>query len=99
MDMNIERIWEAVIAVLLASAGCLARLLHKKNCVKLKLWYVLSELFVSGFAGYMTLYAARLLGLSGDWLGLMSGMAGWMGPRILDVLGDIIVKQIKKIEN
>jgi hypothetical protein len=48
---------------------------------------LLSELFISGFSGLMVLLLARaLFGLSGDWVGLVSGMAGWVGPRILDLV-------------
>ena len=83
---DVGRIWEAVIAVLLAVAGGLARLLNAKDNTRLKWSRMLSELFISGFAGLMTLLLARRFGLSGDWLGLVCGMAGWIGPRILDLI-------------
>ena len=86
---NANQIWEYVIAVLLATAGGMARILnhHLKDQKKLKRSRILSELFLSGFAGFMTLLFARgAFGLTGDWIGLVCGMAGWIGPRILDLL-------------
>jgi drug/metabolite transporter (DMT)-like permease len=82
--MDLDRIWETVIAIVLAIAGGLARMLNKK--MRLSWGRILSELFVAGFAGMMVLLFARNFGLSGDWLGLICGIAGWVGPKILDVL-------------
>ena len=83
---NLDNIWETVVAVILAAAGGLARLLNAKDKTKLKWSKIFSELFVSGFSGLMVLLLARTVGLTGDWLGLVCGMAGWVGPRILDLV-------------
>jgi hypothetical protein len=90
--MDIDRMWEIVIAVLLAVAGGFARVLNRKDNKKLKLTRILSELFISGFAGIMILMFARASGLSGDWVGVVCGMAGWVGPKILDLLSKAAVK-------
>jgi len=42
----------------------------------------------------MVLLIARSFGLEGDWLGLVCGMAGWIGPRVLDLLGEHAGKSI-----
>lgn len=89
----VDQMWENVIAVLLALAGGFARLLNSKDTEKFKWSKVFSELFVSGFAGLMLLMLARANGLTGDWLGVIAGMAGWLGPRILDVISAIITKK------
>ena len=81
-----DKTWEAIIAVILAAAGGLARLLNVKDSAKMQLGRILSELFISGFAGLMVLLLARSFGLVGDWLGLICGMAGWIGPRLLDLV-------------
>ena len=92
--MDLDKIWEIIIAVSLAVTGCFARILNKNDE---KQWRRLcAELFISGFAGYMILLITRLLGLSGDWVGLICGMAGWMGPKALDLIGDVIFKQISR---
>ena len=83
---DIEKVWEVFIAVLLAVSGGLARLLNLKDNTKLKWSRILSELFISGFAGIIVLMLARTCGLSGDWLGIVCGMSGWIGPRILDLV-------------
>ena len=83
---NLENIWDTVITVLLAVAGGLARLLNGKDRKRLKWSNVLSELFVAGFAGIMALMLARASGLTGDWVGLLCGIAGWTSPKILYTL-------------
>jgi hypothetical protein len=85
---DLERIWETVISIMLAAAGGLARLLHLKDNKKMKWGKILSELFISGFSGIMVLMLARASGISGDWIGVVSGMSGWIGPRILDYIAN-----------
>jgi hypothetical protein len=84
--LDVERVWQAVIAILLAIAGGFARLLNTKTNARLQWSRILSELFISAFAGLMVLMLSRSFGLSGDWIGLVCGMAGWIGPRILDLV-------------
>ena len=90
--INIENIWQTIIAVTLAIAGGLARLLNIKGRAKLKWGKILSELFISGFAGLMVLMLARHFGLSGDLVGVVAGMSGWVGPRILDAVAKVTTK-------
>ena len=85
-----DKLWEAIIAVLLATAGGMARLLNKKGESKLKISRIISELFISGFIGYMVLLIARYFGLSSDLIGVVAGMSGWSGPKVLDVLGRLV---------
>ena len=87
--LDLEHIWDYVIAVLLASAGGLARLLNAKDKVKFKWGLIISELFVSGFSGFMILLLARASGITGDWLGLVCGIAGWTSPRLLSAISKV----------
>ncbi|MCL2548254.1 MAG: phage holin family protein [Symbiobacteriaceae bacterium] len=84
MVNDMAKLWEAVIAVLLATMGGLARLLSKKDNEDFSWPRLLSELFIAGFAGIMVLMAMRAMDISGDWVGLVCGMAGWIGPKVLD---------------
>ena len=86
-------LWDYAIAVLLAAAGGLARLLSAKGKTKLKWGKICSELFVSGFAGIIILMAARASGLSGDWLGVVCGMSGWLGPKTLEFVSGLLSKK------
>lgn len=90
---DVERAWEVAVAICLAAMGGLARLLNASK-KRLKWRRIFSELFISGFAGIMVLFLARSSGLTGDWLGLVCGMAGWIGPRILDLAAKQAVKPI-----
>lgn len=92
-EIDWGKIWESAVAVLLASLGGLARLLNLKDENKLGWSRILSEIFIAGFSGLMALKAALALELSGDWLGLISGLAGWIGPLVLDAL----IKPVGKI--
>ena len=91
---DIDKIWETMIAVLLAVLGGLARILNLKDNKKLKWSKILSELFISGFSGIMVLMFARIYNLSGDWVGIICGMSGWIGPKILDVLVKLVSKAL-----
>jgi hypothetical protein len=89
---NIDKIWEAVIAVILAVLGGLARILNLKDSKMLKWSRLFSELFVSGFAGLMILMLARTTGLYGEWVGVVCGMSGWIGPKVLDLAAKMVGK-------
>ena len=89
---DIDKVWEAVIAVLLAVLGGLARILNLKDSKALKWSRLMSELFVSGFAGLMILMLARTAGLSGEWVGVVCGMSGWVGPKVLDLVAKLTGK-------
>jgi hypothetical protein len=82
--IDVQAIWQSIVCILLAVAGGFARLLHTKK--KMRIGRILSELFISAFAGMMVLMLARVCGLTGEWLGLVSGMAGWIGPRVLNMI-------------
>ena len=90
--IDVEKTWQAIIAVTLAVAGGLARLLNIKGAARLKWGKVLSELFISGFAGFMVLMVARSAGLSSDLIGVVSGISGWIGPRVLDIVARMVSK-------
>ena len=90
--IDVDNIWDTIIAVLLAIAGGLARLLNRKDRIRMKWSRILSELFISGFCGLMVLMLARAMNISGGWVGVVSGLAGWTGPRVLDVVSNITGK-------
>jgi hypothetical protein len=94
ITMEIERIWETIVCIILAVAGGFSRLLQKKDKSRIQWSRIFSELFVSGFSGLMLLLFARSFGLEGDWLGLVCGIAGYIGPRILDIVAKPVGKSI-----
>ena len=95
MFNDAEKMLESGIAVLLALFGGVARMLHHKTGTAITSKLIISELMVSGFTGYMALLFARASGLSGDWLGVVCGMAGWSAPRLVDFM----MKKIEKLLN
>ena len=83
---DIDRIWEVVIALLLAVSGGLARVLNTKGRQRLKWGRLFSEVFISGFAGIMMYLGAEALGAPEAIVVLLCGTAGYAGARVLDLL-------------
>ena len=82
------------MAILASVAGGFARILNTKGKRKVHVGRVLVELAISAFIGWMALLLARISGLTGDWLGLVCGIAGWIGPRMLDLIAKPAVKPL-----
>ena len=89
---DFKDVWNAVIGVLLAIAGGLARVLNAKNRTKHKLGYILSELFISAFGGIMAFLLTHAAGLVGPWIGLVCGIAGWTSPKLLNFISSLTEK-------
>ena len=83
---SVDRVWEALLAVSFAALGGLARMLNLKEKRKLKWSMVLSEMFVAGFIGLILYLFVRASGLAGEWAGVICGLGGWVGPKILDLI-------------
>ena len=90
-----DHIWDTAIAVLLAVVGGLAQLLYAKDKRKLKWGIILGDLFIAGFTGMMALLAARAAKLTGDWVGIVCGVAGWTSPMLLYALERMVEKVLK----
>jgi len=82
------------VAVLLAIAGGLARVLNAKDRRKYKGARVLGELFTSGFVGGIVLLVADASGLSGSWVGAICGMSGFIGAQVLELIGKPVMKRV-----
>ena len=85
-NLDPERVWEAIFAVVLAIACGLARLLHFKDEEKLEFRRIVAELFVSGVTGMMTLLLIWNIGFSRSTLGFICGIAGYGGVKWLNKL-------------
>ena len=94
MIYNLEQAWEMAISILIASMGGLARILYMKDTIVMTWARLLSELFVSGFCGIMALLFMRASGFYGDWVGVVCGMAGWIGPEFLDSFAEKVEKVV-----
>jgi hypothetical protein len=88
-ELDVSKIWDGIIAILLASGGALARLLNTKHKNKLKWRMILAEIFMAGFSGILVLMAADAIGVSGNWVGVICGISGWSGPMMLHALTGI----------
>ena len=94
-QIDIDRMWEAIIAVATAAAGGMAQMLYYKDKKRLKAARVASELFISAFTGWMALKLCRVGGLENDIVGLVCGIAGWTSPKILFAVTRIVESVLK----
>ena len=83
---DVQKVWDVLINIMVASAGGVVRLLNAKDKRRLRGARVVIELLTSAFTGYMFLLLANEMKLSGNMTGLVCGMAGWVGPKFLDGL-------------
>ena len=81
-----------LIQVGMAIMGTLARLLNKRE-VALRIGLVLSDVFVAGFTGILLFWLTRDMETEAGWVYALSGIAGWIGPKVLDKIMDLISKK------
>ena len=82
--MNAETMWEYLTAVIFAGAGGLAKLLSKKNKKSLTWLNIVSDVFVAIFMGVMAMLVVKNFTDSGNWSGVICGLAGWAGPAAIN---------------
>ena len=86
-EINVNVVWETSIAIIFAILGALARLLtNRSEEQKLQRYLIVSELFIAGFMGGMMILLAQASHLKGNWVGLICGAAGWIGPKIMEYI-------------
>jgi hypothetical protein len=81
-----------VIQVGMAVLGALARMLKNKE-TKLRLGLVASEFFIAGFTGIMLFWLTRGVATETGWVYALAGVAGWLGPKAMDKIVDIVSKK------
>jgi hypothetical protein len=82
----------ALIQIGMAVLGALARVLNRKDESK-KLAHVVSDMFVSGFTGLLLFWMTRSMEIDQSWLFALSGIAGWIGPKVIDKAVEIVSKK------
>jgi hypothetical protein len=91
--MNAE-VFQAVVAVLTAGAGALARMLNQTNKENLPLFRTISSGFVAMFIGLLIHFAAASFTIDRNLSYAVAGLCGWMGPQSLEGIAAIISKKI-----
>ncbi|MCL2336906.1 MAG: phage holin family protein [Firmicutes bacterium] len=91
--MRLNEILEVIISVLLATLGGMARMLNVKDDRTVTLSRMFSELFVAAFIGSMMFLLAKEIHTESQYLmWLLAGTAGWVGPKILNLLPPLLGK-------
>ena len=84
----------AVLVVLMAMCGTIARLLNTHEATRSKPSAILADLFVAGFVGLLFYMAVLSMPVETGWAFAASGVSGWVGPKILDTLAAYLTKKI-----
>ncbi|MDR0905742.1 MAG: phage holin family protein [Oscillospiraceae bacterium] len=90
--MTLEHIWEAIIAVLVATVGGIVRLLNVKNLKALKMIRVVAAMLTAAFTGGIIFLISQPLHIDPYWACALSGLAGWGGTRALTALTTVAIK-------
>jgi len=91
---ELDKAWQTMLAIMLALLGGIARLLAKKDDVRLRWGVILSELLLSAFAGTLTFLIALEGGLSGNWIGVACGIAGYGGAKTIDFIERVMKEKV-----
>ena len=81
-----------LIQVGMAILGALARMLRNQEA-KLRIGIVASEFFIAGFTGIMLFWLTRGIATDAGWVYALAGVAGWLGPKAMDKLVEIVSKK------
>jgi len=83
----------AVLTILMAMCGTIARLLNTHEAQNSKPSAILADLFVSGFTGLLLYWAVLSMPIEQGWAFAGSGVSGWVGPRMLDTIAAHLAKK------
>jgi hypothetical protein len=84
---------QILIAVLLAGAGSVARLLNQKHGRHTHGVILASSCFVAMFAGVIAYYISKYFDLDLNISYVFAGVCGWAGPHTLDVITAAALKR------
>lgn len=87
--MKENSVLSALILVMMSIAGTLARILNSKNYAP-NFLQILGELFISGFMGVILFWITSALDVDQRWMFAAAGIAGWIGPQLLDWISELI---------
>jgi len=88
-----EKAIEIVITALLASFGAVARMLNQKDKIPIQVANMLSGCLIASFTGLIAHLSAVYFNLDQFMVYVIAGISGWMGPQVLDIFINIIMKK------
>jgi hypothetical protein len=78
------------VALILAVVGGIASLLNVTQREEITKYIIITKIVSSGFIGLMFLKFCRWQNFESDMVGVICGMAGWIGPAAIDRLASKI---------
>jgi small basic protein len=91
-DIMQDHLYQIMVNALLSALGAMARQLHVMHKEVLRPATFISGCFIAAFMGVMIFFFTDHLSLSGNIAYAAAGISGWIGPRILDMLGQNIMR-------
>jgi len=87
-------ILQIVIAILMAGAGALARMLSQTNKKGIHFFRAISSCFVAMFASMLVHFMSVYFKIDSNLSYVIAGLCGWIGPQSLDVLASLTANKL-----
>ena len=91
--MKLDDLFTMLIYSLLAIFGAMARQLRIKEKVPVKILAFLSGGFIASFMGIVIYFITKAFNIDPNLAYALSGLGGWVGPQLLDILADMLMKK------
>ena len=92
MEFNVNELWQAFTAIVLASFGALVRLLGAKDKRKVNWRRILTEMICAGFIGYWARVGLQYLNMDAQLIAFICGAIGLLGINATDLLNFVMKK-------
>ena len=87
-----DTIFQIIANALLAAFGAMVRQLNSMNKEPLNPAAFISGCFIAAFMGVIIYFAANNFNINGNLAYAVAGICGWIGPRVLDKIGQMIIQ-------
>ena len=87
-----DKLWDSVIAIVLALAGGLARQLDVASIARIKWPIVAFRALISGLIGFVALLLGHEFNLSPNMMGVVCIIGGWTSPNFLYAVTHLVEK-------
>jgi hypothetical protein len=90
-----EQIAWIAVAAIAGIANYLSRVVNEPR--KFVFLHMVANLLSACIAGYVVLNLGLAYGLSNEMVGALSGVSGWMGPKLLDEAGRVMAAMLPEL--
>ena len=91
--VDLQKIWDGILSVVMAILGALVRLLNMKEEKRMAWRRIIAELFTASVTGLITYLVASAMGYKGELVGALCGGVGLAGQKAVIGLLEVIQKR------